>query len=63
MRQKEVEKLQALKQKLDDQKKHLDELDKHVYVAIYSRVTPFAGQTILITSSICRSDQMDAGKK
>ena len=32
VRQKEQEKLQQLKQKIADHKKHLDELDQHVYV-------------------------------
>lgn len=32
VRQKEMEKLQALKAKIDEHKKHLEELDKHVYV-------------------------------
>ncbi len=30
VRQKEMEKLQALKAKIDEHKKHLEELDKHV---------------------------------
>ncbi|KAL8725527.1 MAG: hypothetical protein Q9181_006389 [Wetmoreana brouardii] len=30
VRQKEMEKLQILKQKIDEHKKHLEELDKHV---------------------------------
>ena len=32
VRQKEQEKLQELKKKIMDHKKHLDELDQHVYV-------------------------------
>ena len=32
VRQKEMEKLQALRTKLDEHKKHLEELDKSVYV-------------------------------
>ena len=32
MRQKEQEKLRDLKAKIDGQKKHLENLDKHVYV-------------------------------
>ncbi|KAI4147353.1 MAG: hypothetical protein L6R39_003141 [Caloplaca ligustica] len=30
VRQKEMEKLQALKRKIEEHKKHLEELDKHV---------------------------------
>ena len=38
VRQKEMEKLQALKQKIADQQKHLHELDKNVYVPLPSAV-------------------------
>lgn len=33
MRQKEMEKLSALKAKIAEHQKHLEELDKHVYVS------------------------------
>ena len=33
VRQKEQEKLMELKKKISDHKKHLDELDQHVYVS------------------------------
>lgn len=36
VRQKEMEKLQALKQKIAEHQKQLDEMDKHVYVILYS---------------------------
>jgi len=32
VRQKEMEKLKDLRAKIDEHKKHLEELDKHVYV-------------------------------
>lgn len=38
VRQKEMEKLSALKAKIEEHKKHLEELDKHVYVSPRSLV-------------------------
>ena len=39
VKQREMEKLKALKQKVADHKKHLDELDKNMYVlTIYTRI-------------------------
>jgi galactokinase len=43
VRQKEMEKLQALKAKIDEHKKHLEELDKHVYVFFVAFPTCYHG--------------------
>ncbi len=57
VRQKEQEKLQQLKQKIADHKKHLDELDKHVYVSQVRRVRD------RITNEVCRTEQMNSGSE
>ena len=60
VRQKEQEKLQELKKKIADHQKHLEELDKHVYVL--NRL-PIDTDDTRILKYLCRTDQMSSGSK
>lgn len=62
VRQKEMEKLQALKDKIAGHQKHLEDLDKHVYVVLIYKCVALGGKMLIWTNTQDRADQLEQGR-